>query len=303
MQPAWLTELGNHLRWRNQLTQAMFAPRLTPRALECQIAAVEAFNETVQRLQAHHDDPGLCLPITRAQIERARFVCDPRSGPATGNAPARERAVGAPRIAMPDDVAVLMQRFHALDFWGPLGDVHPAWIGEGLACLTRWLQEGADPRAAWALVLVDRLQAAFTALLLSGHQTLQGLERLRPALNAFAGLCEQAQRQRPGPSALESPSRELVARAWAIGRATAPAQRPEPDPASALDHDTQALAQALTQRDHRLVLQYRNRVQHRLHLQGLAPTEQQQTLIAQAQERVGRVPKTAPRSRATFDSH
>ncbi|MGC4395453.1 hypothetical protein [Hydrogenophaga sp. T2] len=303
LQPPWLADLGNHLRRRNQLTHAMFGPRLTPPALERLITEAEAFNDAIRRLQAHHDDPGVCLPIAPAQIERARFVCDPRARPEADAAPVHERAGGAPRIAMPDDVALLMQRFDALDLWGPLSDAPPRWIGEGLACLARWVHEGADPATAWALLLVDRLQAAFTALLLSGHQTLAGLERLRPALNAFAALCEQAQQQRPDASALEPPGRELVGRAWAIARATAAAQRHEPDPRSALDHDTQALARALAQRDNRLVLQYRNRVQHGLHLQGLAPTEEQQTLIAQAQARVGLVPQTAPRSRATFDSH
>ena len=301
--PAWLADVTHQLWRRNQLTHAMFGVRLTPAALERLITEVEAFNEAVRRLQAHHDDPGLCLPIARAQIERARFVCDPRSNPASGAPPVPGPAGAPPHIAMPEGVAALMQRFDTLDCWGPLGDAHAQWIDEGLACLERWAHGGADPRTAWALLLIDRLQAAFTALLFSGHQTLHGLERLRPALNAFVGLCEQSQQQRPGPSALEPPSRELVARAWGLCRAGAGAQCAEPDPRSALDKDTRALAQALAQRDNRLVLQYRNRVQHGLHLQGLAPTEAQQGLIAQAQARVGRAAQTAPRSRATFDSH
>lgn len=240
-----------------------------------------------------------------------------------------------PRGPLPPAVKAVIERFDQLDFWAPLEAAHHDWLDRALAGLDTWVHRGADPAEAWVVALGDQLQLAFTGLLLSGHQTPAQLRQLLDPLNALVDRCNRMRRLPLGQviASLEPPPRELVARAIALSRARYPApprpdapvegppsglaapgieHPPEVPPVQAQAHaqpatdddrrwadEVAGLTRALHQEDDRLVLQYRNRVQHRLALDGREADEATRELIARATARVSRATGPVPRAPRT----
>jgi hypothetical protein len=304
--PARRADIGQRLCLRQQLTLALFSDNTSHEEFHPLLAEVETFNTAVARLQRQCEDPGLLLPIPVALIERA---CALRSH-ALRLAPGEPTQ--APRQPMPEDVADCLQRFNALDFWGPMGEPHRHWLRDALAHLKQGLQYGY-PVPEWMVWLGDRLQLAFTGLLFSRHQTSSGLQCLLPFLNGFAGICSCWAQEHAARAEVEPPALELVKQARRVCEAAVAARPPDavaptsapggpstedkPAVISPVDAEARGLALALGQADDRLVLQYRNRLQYQLSQAQCEPNEQQQALLHNANVRLQRGEKN-PAQRA-----
>jgi len=326
--PHGLGEAVDRLRYRHRLIQALFGTPTAPSALDTLIAEAEAFNRDIALRVAWGQDPGVCRPLPPALLDRARALGQPAPAEGAAAPPQRPAPVEAGRTPLPlapPAIAALLQDFDRHDFWSPINAAHGDWIEHALAGLDTWIQRGADPAETWVLALGDQLQLAFVGLLMSEHQTPAQLRRLLDPLNAFVDRCNRVRRLPLGQivASLEPPPRALVARAIALAQARCPTAHPTDRPAAPLTaprpdnatdalpppprttadptlaDDIEGLARALHQDDDRLVLQYRNRVQHRLTLAGREADDATQALIAQATARVARPTGLMPRPSRT----